>query len=167
MEAINATFSIWNERVDGARNQPRIVENRRELYECIGLVSYFLLFNMILPETGSWFASVMLFPDSFGLFSLLMLFNIALTIYTIKKFGKGFVVNSYVNYRDYRAMNMETLVALGSMSAFALFLFFLVRYTLQMLTGELNDKMMAMMVLNDALTSSTLIILIVTVGKFL
>ena len=64
-------------------------------------------------------------------------------------------------------MNMETLVALGSMSAFALFLFFLVRYTLQMLTGELNDKMMAMMVLNDALTSSTLIILIVTVGKFL
>ena len=125
------------------------------------------MFNMILPETGSWFEAVMFFPDSFGLFSFMMLFNIGLTIFTIKKFGKGFVVNSYVNYRDYRAMNMETLVALGSMSAFALFLFFLVRYTAQMIFGELTDKMMAMMVLNDALTSSTLIILIVTVGKFL
>jgi cation transport ATPase len=62
---------------------------------------------------------------------------------------------------------METLVALGSTSAFALFLFFLVRYTFEMLTNELTEKMMAMMVLNDALTSSTLIILIVNVGKFL
>lgn len=64
-------------------------------------------------------------------------------------------------------MNMETLVALGSMSAFLLFLFFLVRYTIQMVFNELEDKMSAMMELADALTSSTLIILIVTVGKFL
>jgi hypothetical protein len=79
--------------VDGARNQPKIVTNKRELYECIGLVSYFMLFNMILPETGEWFESI---------FSFFMLFNIVLTVYTINKFGKQFVVNSYVNFRDYR-----------------------------------------------------------------
>lgn len=96
-----------------------------------------------------------------------MILNIVLTLYTINKFGKQFVINSIVNYRNYRSMNMETLVALGSMSAFLLFLFFLFRSTYQMLFEQLNNKMEAMMVLNDALTSSTLIILIVTVGKYL
>lgn len=55
VEQIGAIFMIWNERVDGARNQPKIVLNKRELYECIILVSYFMIFNMILPETGEWY----------------------------------------------------------------------------------------------------------------
>jgi hypothetical protein len=61
-----------------------------------------MLFNMILPETGEWFTNVMFFPEGLGIFSFLMLFNIVLTIYTINKFGKQFVINSYVNFRDYR-----------------------------------------------------------------
>lgn len=55
IESIESNFTIWNERVDGAKNQVRVVTDKRELYECIGLVCYFMLFNMILPETGHWF----------------------------------------------------------------------------------------------------------------
>jgi hypothetical protein len=56
---------------------------------------------------------------------------------------------------------------LGSVSALTLFLFFFVRSSYLTITGELDDVMMAIMQLIDALTSSTLIVLIVTIGKFL
>ncbi len=79
------------------------------------------------------------------MFSLVVVLNISLTMYSINKYGKQFIVNAYKNYRDYRSMNMETLVALGSVSAFALFLFFMVRYTIQYMFGELDSKMKAMM----------------------
>jgi hypothetical protein len=38
-------------------------------------------------------------------------------------------------------MNMETLVALGSMASFFLFVFFLIKYTYEYLNGTLENKM--------------------------
>jgi cation transport ATPase len=93
--------------------------------------------------------------------------NIILTVYTLIKFGRKFIVNSFNNYWNYREMNMETLVALGSVAAFLLFIFFLVTYTLEYLNNDEFMKMDAMMNLLDALTSSTLIVIIVTIGKYL
>jgi hypothetical protein len=65
-----------------------------------------MIFNMILPSTGDWFLKFLYFPSSFGIYSLLMVINICLTVYSINKFGKQFVVNSVVNYREFRSMNM-------------------------------------------------------------
>ena len=65
-----------------------------------------MLFNMILPETGEWFHKFIMFPDFMGVLSLLVIVNIVLTAYSINKFGKQFIVNAYVNYRDYKSMNM-------------------------------------------------------------
>lgn len=102
-----------------------------------------------------------------GVMSFFVIINIVLTAYSINKFGKQFILNAYFNYRDYRSMNMETLIALGSVSALALFLFFFLRFAYLSMFDVLEDKMMAIMQLIDALTSSTLIVLIVTIGKFL
>ena len=60
---------------------------------------------------------------------------------------------------------METLIALGSLSAFALFFFFIGRYTYELLQGQLDDRIQAIEEINDALTSASIIVLVVTIGK--
>jgi hypothetical protein len=61
---------------------------------------------------------------------------------------------------------METLIALGSISAFALFLFFVVRYSIEYYQGTLDMVDMAIMDINEALTSASIIVLVVTIGKY-
>ena len=58
---------------------------------------------------------------------------------------------------------METLIALGSLSAFGLSLFFLFRYTFE----RTVHKHKAIMDINHALTSASIIVLVVTIGKYL
>ena len=53
-----------------------------------------------------------------------------LTGYVMKHYARGFIVRAYRNYQDYKTTNMETLIALGSLSACFLFLFFMVRYSI-------------------------------------
>lgn len=60
---------------------------------------------------------------------------------------------------------METLISLGALSATALFGFFMVRYSLEQDQGRIDDYYMAVMDINEALTSASIIILVVTVGK--
>ncbi len=62
---------------------------------------------------------------------------------------------------------METLIALGTMSAFSLFIFFIVRYTIESYMNTLNHIHMAIMDINDALTSAAIIVLVATIGKYL
>jgi cation transport ATPase len=61
---------------------------------------------------------------------------------------------------------METLIALGSISAFALFLFFVIRYSIEYYQGTLHMVDMAIMDINEALTSASIIVLVVTIGKY-
>lgn len=72
-----------------------------------------------------------------GVMSFLVIINICLTAYSINKFGKQFIINAYVNFRDYRAMNMETLIAIGSVSALGLFFFFFLRFSYLSMFDEL------------------------------
>ena len=57
------------------------------------------------------------------------------------------------------------MIALGSLSAFGLAIFFLVRYTLEELNNTLVHPHMAIMDINHSLTSASIIVLIVTIGK--
>jgi cation transport ATPase len=102
------------------------------------LVTYFFLVNMIFPvlpflEPG--YMEVMSFPSVFGIYSLSVIFNFSLTVFVMYYYARPYVVRSYANYRDYGETNMETLIALGSMSAFGLALFFIVRYTFEAMQG--------------------------------
>lgn len=62
---------------------------------------------------------------------------------------------------------METLIALGSVSAFCLYFFFVVLYTMEDFDGEIDNLDEAVMQINDALTSASIIVLVVTIGKHL
>ena len=72
----------------------------------------------------------MTFPKQLGIYSFSVIFNIMLTGYVMKHYARGFIVRAYRNYQDYKTTNMETLIALGSLSACFLFLFFMVRYSI-------------------------------------
>lgn len=52
------------------------------------------------------------------------------------------------------------------MSAFGLFLFFMVRYTLEIINDKFENQHEAIMNINNALTSSSIIVLVVTIGKY-
>jgi cation transport ATPase len=67
------------------------------------------------------------YPEKFGIFSFAMIFNTLLTCYIMIFYAKEYIVRAYDNFKTYRATNMETLIALGSTSAFLLFVFYLVR----------------------------------------
>lgn len=103
------------------------------------------------------------------MYSLTVIINVIITIYVMVAYARGFIVRAFKNYMDFHVTNMETLIALGSLSALALFIFFVIRYTIEYQNGELNDPMMigmAIMDINEALTSASIIVLVVTVGKY-
>lgn len=90
-----------------------------------------------------------------------------MTIYVMHKYARRYIVRAYQNYKAFRATNMETLIALGSLSAFALFLFFIFRYTIDWMGSTIPHIHQAIMDINDSLTSASIIVLVVTIGKYL
>lgn len=99
------------------------------------------------------------------MYSFSVIINIGVTLYVLNNYARGFIERAYKNYKEFNSTNMETLIALGSVSAFTLFLFFLMRYSIDSYHGTLEHQHMAIMDINDALTSASIIVLIVTIGK--
>ena len=62
--------------------------------------------------------------------------------------ARHFIVRAFHNYVEYSVTNMETLIALGSLSTFALFLFFIVRYSIEYFNGQIEMMSMAIMDIN-------------------
>ena len=120
----------------------------------------------VIPSSDKWYNPAITFPVDLGIYTISVMFNFVLTIFVLIFYAKGFIVRAFRNYVTYGTTNMETLIALGSISAFSLFLFFLGRYTIEYLNDEIKDYPMAIMDINDALTSTSIIVLVVTVGKY-
>jgi|JI9StandDraft_1071089.scaffolds.fasta_scaffold300850_2 cation transport ATPase len=76
-------------------------------------------------------------------------------------YSRGYIERAYKNYATLGTTNMETLIALGSLSSFALSLFFIFKYTV----FGYQHPHKAIMEVNDALSSASLIVLTVTIGK--
>lgn len=76
------------------------------------------------------------FPTGFGPFTLSTVLNLVLTLYVLYAYAKPMVIRSSRNYFQNGSMDMETLVSLGCMSAFFLFLFFFARFTLEFLSDN-------------------------------
>lgn len=121
----------------------------------------------IMPVFGAFYEQCVTFPKNLGIYSFSVLFNIALTLYVMFTYAKIYIQRAYDNYKEVKGTNMETLIALGSLSAFCLSLFFIVSYTIDILNGTLIHIHQAIMDINDSLTSASIIVLVVTIGKFL
>ena len=134
----------------------------------IGLCLYFLIANMILPilPGNGWYDDFVEFPTQLGIYSLSLIANFLVTVFVMVRYARGFILRAFNNYIHYRVTNMETLIALGSISAFSLFLFFLGKYTIEYVNGTIDMPNMAIMEINDSLTSASIIVLVVTIGKY-
>ena len=84
----------------------------------------------VIPDNG-WYDTFIEFPTKLGIYSVSLIFNFLVTMFVMVRYAKGFIVRAFKNYIEYKVTNMETLIALGSISAFSLFLFFLGRYTIE------------------------------------
>lgn len=87
----------------------------------------------VIPESDKWYDKTITFPVDLGIYSIAVMFNFVLTLFVLIFYARGFIVRAFKNYVAYGTTNMETLIALGSISAFSLFLFFLGRYTIEYL----------------------------------
>ena len=94
---------------------------------------------MILPFTGEWWEEFSIQPLAFGPYSFSVLINLFVALYTLNIYAKPIIQRSYNNYTSSGAMDMETLVSLGCMSAFFLFCFFMVRYTIDFTNGKFES----------------------------
>lgn len=104
------------------------------------------------------------FPSALGPYSFSVLLNLFVTLYTLNKYAKPIIKRSFEHYFTMGGMDMETLISLGCSSAFFLFVFFLVKYSLDFFKGEFKPDP-SIMEINDALASSAIIVLVVTIGK--
>jgi cation transport ATPase len=85
---------------------------------------------MFLPFTGKWYNELITIPKQLKIFSFAVLLNMALSAYVFSKYTKPIVKRAYKNYREFKSTDMETLVALGCLSAFALCALFIIKYGL-------------------------------------
>lgn len=85
---------------------------------------------MFLPFTGKWYDELITIPKQLKIFSFAVLLNMALSAYVYSNYTKPIVKRAYKNYREFKSTDMETLVALGCLSAFALCGLFFVKYSL-------------------------------------
>ena len=85
---------------------------------------------MILPFTGNWYKELITFPKQLSIFAFSVILNLILSGYVFYKYTRQIVNRAFTNYQDSRSTDMETLIALGCLSAFALSSLFFVKYGL-------------------------------------
>ena len=103
-----------------------------------------------------------------GIFSLWTIFNFFVTIFVLIVYALGYIKRAVTNYWSKRLLSMETLIALGSSGAFILFLFFLIEYSFfsTQKVNTLQERAKMVQTINSALTSSAIIVVVVTIGKY-
>jgi cation transport ATPase len=127
------------------------VEKKKRVWWLILLSLYLLTVNMLLPTlpfTRGLYEYLHMFPESWGVCSLMVIINFIITLYVMIFWARHYIVRAFRNYVDYDVTNMETLIALGSISAFALFMFFMVRYSVEYYHGSHVMVSMAIMDIN-------------------
>jgi Cu+-exporting ATPase len=82
---------------------------------------------MILP-VFSFFEDVLTYPKTNGIFSAYIIIGFIATLFTMWVFGRKCYINAIINYRKFKLLNMDSLVTLGSISAFIMSLLLMIVY---------------------------------------
>lgn len=120
----------------------------------------------VLPSLKDFYKECITFPEEFGIYSFSVLLNIFITFYVMWKYSKNIINRAFNNYKHYKVTNMETLIALGSLSAIFLFVYFLIKHSIDFFQEEMSHKHQAIMDINCSLSSASIIVLVVTIGKY-
>jgi cation transport ATPase len=148
---VDPLFKVVNDRIDSFSKVSSKLEKTNGVGGLILLSLYLLIVNMLLPSlpfTRGIYEYLHMFPESWGVCSLMVIINFIITLYVMIFWARHYIVRAFTNYVYYDVTNMETLIALGSISAFALFLFFMVRYSIEYYHGSHAMVSMAIMDIN-------------------
>ena len=98
-----------------------------KLLLAVSITLFYIIFIMILPMTTR-FDEALMYPNN-NFCSLYMIVGFLITVFTMVVFGTKFYKSAFYNYTKQRILNMDTLVTLGSLSAFVMTLFMIIIYS--------------------------------------
>ncbi|KAM3127424.1 hypothetical protein pb186bvf_020457 [Paramecium bursaria] len=146
--------------------------NKRKLLLAIVISFFYLIFSMILPNFEE-LEQFMLYPDNNTVFSIYLLLLLSLTLFTLYTFGLSTYKRAYLLFKQHRMFNMDTLLTMGTLSAFFMSIFLIIIYTTQnclshtYMKNNHMEKMDQIMDIINYFESAGLILTVVTVGKYL
>jgi Cu+-exporting ATPase len=91
-----------------------------------------------------------------------------LTVFTMYKYGLKCYFAAIDNYRAYSLLNMDSLVSLGSLSAFIMSVMLTITYGIEHYNYVEEDDVILdrIMMIASFLESTSLILTVITIGKF-
>jgi Cu+-exporting ATPase len=139
----------------------------KQLVVALLLTVAFLVFLMILPMF-EFFEHVILYPSEWGIFTMYLIGSFMITVYTMYAYGWKCYRSAYLNFRHYRLLNMDSLVSLGSISAFIMSVMLMIVYGIENTEIQESDmeKLDRIMMISSMFESTALILTVITIGKF-
>lgn len=161
----------------------------KDLILTLFLICLFIVMVLIIPQF-EFFDETYVYPREWNVFSIYMICVFIVTNFTIYKFGIKTFVNTYKNYFNYKILNMETLITIGSLASYIMGVFLAIIYLIENLNKKdsehdsedshmdhssssdsdddgMHDRRMQVEMIVHMFESASLILLVVIVGKFL
>ena len=144
---------------------------KKDLLISLAVVILFTVFSMILPQFN-FMEKVLVYPVEQNILSVYALVIGIITLFVLYYYGWETFKSAAKNLFLHRTLNMETLITLGSLSAIVMLAYLTVLYQLQDLKDTMPEhrameKKMRVEMLLHMMETSTLIICIVNIGKYL
>jgi len=89
-----------------------------------------VIYALFIPLIDSIYDEIYAFPFEWNVFSIYILVLFLITTFVILKYGIPSLKTAVNGYRMYKVLSMETLIALGSFSAYFMGIFLLILYTI-------------------------------------
>lgn len=100
----------------------------KKLILAIAISMLYLVFSMILPNFDE-LEQFMIYPENNTVFSFYLIYLLLLTLFTLYSFGLSIYKRAFLLFKQHRMFNMDTLLTLGTLSAFFMSLFLIIIYT--------------------------------------
>ena len=93
------------------------------------IILIYLILVLFLPLSGV-FDDVIVYPMQWNIYSLYLIGMFLFTSLVVKFYGISTFISAWRNFYEYRTLNMESLITMGSVSTFIMALALIVEYTL-------------------------------------
>ena len=98
-EKYDPNFVVINDRVESFKTSPKISNHNNSLRKTLLLCGFFMVFNMFLPFTGSWYDEMITIPKQLKILSFAVILNLIVSGYVFTQYTRPIVMRAYKNYR--------------------------------------------------------------------
>ncbi len=169
-------FEVINPHLDAFKSKVIINDNKTLINLVLGVTIFviFLIVSFILP-IFDFFRPIEVYPNDTNIFSFYLLFIYLLTAFSIAKFGMSSMSSSLQYLRNYKKINVETLICIASLAAIFLAHFLIITYAIELSynTQDVNskkfidDKSEKIHEVCHMLESSAVVFVIISLGKYI